>query len=139
MHRKISGGVCFANVRATFLFCIATCLLARSGVTQPGRHAPTVWPAAERQMRPWTRWWWMGNAVDAPNIQRLLRLYAGAGFGGVEITPIYGARGFEYRYIDFLSARWMEMLRLTVRTADALDMGVDMNTGTGWPFGGPQI
>ena len=31
------------------------------------------------------------------------------------------------------------MLDYTLRTADELGMGVDMNLGTGWPFGGPQI
>jgi len=31
------------------------------------------------------------------------------------------------------------MLAYTVRQADALDMGVDMTTGTGWCFGGPTV
>jgi hypothetical protein len=33
----------------------------------------------------------------------------------------------------------MDMLHYTIREADSLHMGVDMVTGTGWPFGGPQI
>ena len=31
------------------------------------------------------------------------------------------------------------MLNITVKKATSLGMGVDMNTGTGWPFGGPQV
>ncbi len=99
----------------------------------------TVWPEITSQTKPWTRWWWMGNAVSKPEIERQLILLADAGFGGVEITPIYGAKGYEDQYIDFLSDGWMEMLEYTIVKADSLGMGVDMNLGTGWPFGGPQI
>jgi hypothetical protein len=97
------------------------------------------WPVVEKQMKPWTRWWWMGNAVDEGNISKVLTQYQQAGIGGVEITPIYGAAGFEKRYIDFLSPKWLDMLNYTVQKSNALDMGVDMNTGTGWPFGGPLV
>ena len=31
------------------------------------------------------------------------------------------------------------MLEHTAREARRLDMGVDMATGTGWPFGGPEV
>lgn len=97
------------------------------------------WPVVEKQMKPWTRWWWMGSAVDEQNLNKVLTQYQGAGFGGVEITPIYGAVGFEKRYIDFLSPKWIDMLQYTVQKSNALGMGVDMNTGTGWPFGGPTV
>ncbi|MFO7935647.1 MAG: glycosyl hydrolase [Bacteroidales bacterium] len=99
----------------------------------------TFWPETTKESRPWTRWWWMGSAVDQENLSRLLEQYADAGFGGVEITPIYGVQGNGEQNIDFLSPQWMEMLTVTTEKAAALDMGVDMNQGTGWPFGGPQI
>jgi hypothetical protein len=97
------------------------------------------WPEEKKEHQPWTRWWWMGNAVDSQNIALLLETYADAGFGGVEITPIYGAVGYEDKYLKFLSPEWMEMLGFTVKSAGKHNMGVDMNMGTGWPFGGPQI
>src|SRR5450432_1372444 len=97
------------------------------------------WPALTKTTKPWTRWWWMGNAVDEKNLDKSLILYSKAGFGGMEITPIYGAIGFENRYINFLSPEWMHMLNFTIAKANSLGMGVDMNTGTGWPFGGPQV
>jgi hypothetical protein len=99
----------------------------------------TIWPKPTKEMHPWTRWWWMGNAVDNKNTDRLLNLYSQAGFGGVEVTPIYGAIGYENRYLQFLSPQWMSALDFTIQKAKTLNMGVDMNTGTGWPFGGPQI
>jgi len=90
-------------------------------------------------MKPWTRWWWMGNAVDKENISRRLEEFAEAGIGGVEITPIYGTKGFEDQFLRHLSKGWMEMLVHTLDEAERLGLGVDMILGTGWPYGGPQV
>ena len=100
---------------------------------------PFAWPPPTRECRPWTRWWWLGSAVDTTNLTRLLTEYHQAGIGGVEICPIYGAKGYEDRFIDFLSPRWVKMLEHTTREAARLSMGVDLTTGTGWPFGGPRV
>lgn len=89
--------------------------------------------------KPWTRWWWPGNAVDEAGLTRQLEQFAAAGLGGVEITPIYGARGAEANNVAYLSPRWMELLAHTGREAKRLGLGVDMATGTGWPFGGPWV
>ncbi len=97
------------------------------------------WPEIRREAKPWARWWWMGNAVDEHNVSQVIRDYADAGFGGMEIAPIYGAMDYEHKYIPFLSPRWMDIFRYTVDEADRLDMGIDLTTGTGWPFGGPQV
>jgi hypothetical protein len=120
-------------------------LLLSSGAAAEPVDAPAApagaiaWPSPTRTARPWTRWWWLGSAVDAPNIERLLVEYRDAGLGGVEICPIYGAKGYEKRFIDYLSPQWMEMLSVATRTAARLDMGVDLTTGTGWPMGGPWV
>jgi alpha-L-rhamnosidase len=100
---------------------------------------PAVWPAVTQQNRPWGYWWWMGSAVDQTNITRDLERYHAAGLGGVHIIPIYGARGFEDKFIQYLSPEWMRMLDHTVREAKRLGMGVDMTTGSGWCFGGPRV
>ena len=98
-----------------------------------------AWPAITREQRPWAYWWWMGSAVDKVNLKRELTRYRDAGYGGVHIIPIYGAKGWETNYIRYLSPRWMEMLDYTVREAKRLGLGVDMTTGTGWCFGGPNV
>lgn len=100
---------------------------------------PDVWPPITRQSRPWTYWWWMGSAVDRTNLVRELTRYREAGLGGVHIIPIYGAKGWEDRYIPYLSPAWLDLLDTTVREAERLDLGVDMTTGTGWCFGGPRV
>src|SRR5262245_18562411 len=91
------------------------------------------WPKITRDNKPWTRWWWLGSAVDKPNLTRELEDLQSHGFGGVEITPLYGAVGFESRYIDFLTPKWMAMLEFAGTEGKRLDLGIDMATGTGWP------
>jgi len=102
-------------------------------------NAQIKWPAITQQTKPWTRWWWEGSAVDKPNLTAAMQLYQQAGLGGMEITPIYGVKGAEDKFIDFLSPKWVEMFLYTLQEAKRLKLGIDMATGTGWPFGGPWV
>jgi hypothetical protein len=68
-----------------------------------------------------------------------MEAYRAAGIGGLEITPIYGVYGYEAQFADYLSPRFMALLAHALREAERLDLGIDMATGTGWPFGGPWI
>lgn len=97
------------------------------------------WPEIKSEARPGSRWWWMGSAVDKKNLSYNLNLYGTAGIGSLEITPIYGVKGNEQREIPFLSPQWMEMFKYTQTKAKKNGIEIDMNTGTGWPFGGPDI
>lgn len=101
--------------------------------------AQLSWPEVKQETKPWTRWWWQGSAVEKAELNRLLKMYHEAGLGGVEITPIYGVKGAEGKFLNFLSPQWVSMLQHTLDEAGKLKMGVDMATGTGWPFGGPWI
>lgn len=123
------------------LGCLVSLALSVSALlaTPPTPASLASWPEPTRESKPWIRWWWPGNAVDEPNLTRHLESFAAIGLGGVEITPIYGARGAESRYVDFLSPRWVQLVGHTGREAQRLGLGVDMATGTGWPFGGPWI
>ncbi len=101
--------------------------------------AQAQWPAQTQTTKPWTRWWWMGSAVDEKGLTNQLNALQNVGFGGVEVVPIYGAIGYEDKYIKYLSPQWMKMLDYTVQQAAARKMGVDISVGTGWPIGGPQV
>ncbi|MCP4314362.1 MAG: hypothetical protein GY790_24165 [Bacteroidetes bacterium] len=101
--------------------------------------AQSNWEKITRESKPWTRWWLMGSALSREDIRDHLIELKNAGIGGVEIVPIYGAKGYENLYVDFLSKEWMKLLEYMVNVAGNLDMGVDMTMGTGWPFGGPQV
>lgn len=104
-----------------------------------GAAGPLDWPVGSAETRPWSYWWWMASAVDPANITRELETFQRAGWGGVHIIPIYGAKGYEGRTIEYLSPKWMSMLDHTAREARRLGLNVDMTLGSGWCFGGPQI
>jgi hypothetical protein len=88
--------------------------------------------------KPGARWWWLGSAVDKENLRWNMEQYAAKGIGALEITPIYGVKGNQQNNIDFLSPKWMEMLRFVMDEGKRLGIEIDMNNGTGWPFGGPE-
>lgn len=98
-----------------------------------------AWQNTNNEAKPWTRWWWMGSAVDKHNIKNHLVQFQKAGLGGVEITPIYGVKGEEANFLEFWSPEYLEVLSYTIKTADSLGLGVDMVLGTGWPYGGKQV
>ena len=115
-----------------FTFFFALAVFAQETPVSP-------WPESTNINQPWARWWWMGSAVDKPNLKQSLIDFHNVGIGGVEITPIYGVKGEEKNFIDYLSPKWMEMLDYTIKTADSLHMQVDMVLGTGWPYGGAHV
>jgi hypothetical protein len=118
--------------------------IGAAGIGQPvpdasAQTSATAWPEITREAKPWTRWWWMGSAVDRPNLTRELETLAAAGFGGVEVTAIYGARGWEDAYVPYLSDQWIDLLLHAANEARRLDMGIDMPPGSGWRTGGPEV
>ncbi|HKJ78356.1 MAG TPA: glycosyl hydrolase [Prolixibacteraceae bacterium] len=102
-------------------------------------NAQPDWPEPTSESKPWTRWWWPGNAVDKENISQSLKEFHNAGIGGVEITPIYGVKGEEDRFIEYLSPEFSEILKYTIEEAHKLGMGVDLPPGSGWRCGGPFV
>ncbi|MBO6238134.1 MAG: glycosyl hydrolase family 2, partial [Bacteroidales bacterium] len=99
----------------------------------------TDWYTPTTENKPFVRWWWLGSAVDKEGLTYNLEEFAKAGIGGYEVTPIYGVQGNEANDIDYLSPKWMEMYKWLVSESARLGLECDLNNGTGWPFGGPQI
>ena len=92
-----------------------------------------------QEAKPYTRWWWLGSAVDSVGLDYNLKEFAKVGIGGVEITPIYGVQGNDANDIPYLSPRWMRMLKYVETRGAELGIETNMATGTGWPFGGPLV
>ncbi|HSY17110.1 MAG TPA: hypothetical protein VK815_02195, partial [Candidatus Acidoferrales bacterium] len=90
-----------------FLAALA-CAAVTIGINLTVRAAddPLAWPPIAAQQKPWAFNWWMGSAVDKTNLTKELQRYHDAGLGGIHIIPIYGAKGFEDKYIDYLSPHW---------------------------------
>ncbi|MBG0858791.1 MAG: glycoside hydrolase family 2 protein [Bacteroidales bacterium] len=97
------------------------------------------WPQVTRLNKPWTRWWWPGSIVTPRDITANMEKYVEAGLGGMEIAVIYGVKGLEDRFINYLSPKWMDMFTHTLKEAERLDMGIDLANASGWPFGGPWV
>lgn len=99
----------------------------------------TDWYAETTVNKPFVRWWWHGSAVDPEGLTFNLEEFARQGMGGFEITPIYGVQGNETNDITYLSDKWMNMLRHVTDESRRLGLQPEMNNGTGWPFGGPEV
>lgn len=119
---------------------ICACILLMSGVTSFSQAVvEPQWAPVTRESKPWARWWWEGSAVRPSDLSASLESFSKANIGGLEITPIYGVKGYEDRFIDFLSPKWMEMLQYTLQEAKKRDVGIDLANASGWPFGGPWV
>lgn len=101
--------------------------------------AQPSWKPITKQTKPWSRWWWQGNAVNPKDLTFNLEAYQKVGLGGLEITPIYGAKGSEAQFIDFLSPKWVEMFTHTLNESKRLGLGIDLANASGWPFGGRWV
>jgi len=123
-------------MKAKLLFI--SILLTQCLITFPQK-AELSWPEVTRVNRPWTRWWWPGNIVSPEDITANMEKYRAAGLGGMEITAIYGVRGQEDKFIEYLSPEWMNMFTHTLREAERLDLGIDLANASGWPFGGSWV
>ena len=97
------------------------------------------WPEITSENKAWTRWWWPASAVGKSDIDTMLRQYDEAFLGGMEVTTIYGAKGYEDQFLDYLSPEWMELFEYTLKEAGRRDMGIDLANASGWPFGGPWV
>lgn len=126
-------------MRFIYLIVFATIVGLCSCSDKTSIKTELVFPKTEQTAKPWTRWWWHGSSVTKEGIRAELEALQKAGIGGVELTPIYGMKGDEANFIDFLSPKWVQMFEYTLQEANRLGLGVDMATGTGWPFGGPWI
>jgi len=125
--------------RVVFILMFAACLILTGISCTSDSNEAGIPIEIPGEAKPWAYWWWMGNSVSPDGITANLEKYSSAGFGGLHIIPIYGEKGDESNFIEFLSPRWMEMLKHTVVEAERLGLGIDMTCGTGWPFGGPNI
>ena len=127
---------CFLSALLTgFCFLLSpVTICAQSWNCTPSLNIPV-----SQQAKPYTRWWWLGSAVDSAGLDANLTAFAKVGIGGVEITPIYGVKGNDANDIPYLSPRWMRMLKYVETRGAELGIETNMATGTGWPFGGPLV
>ena len=100
--------------------------------------AEPSWPEPTRDMKPWAYNWWMGSAVDEAGLRKQVETMAAAGMGGMHVIPIYSVKD-SANDKALHTPEWMEAFKLAVKLAGEKNLGVDLTTGSGWCFGGPQL
>jgi hypothetical protein len=125
--------------RFGYLFILLTVVVTFLSCNVINKGQEDLWPEVNNITKPWTRWWWHGSAVAKDDLKSNMEELSKAGFGGVEVTAIYGVKGYEDKDIKFLTPRWMDMLEHTLNIGKELGLGVDVANASGWPFGGPWI
>ena len=125
---------CLLLMAISLLLC--RCEPQHGGLGMEQMYAEFRQPSAE--YRPFVRWWWNGDKVEADELVRELRLLKKAGIGGVEINPIAFPTycdSLGKSSIQWLSPEWIDMLKVCFDEADSLGMTCDLLVGSGWPFG----
>jgi hypothetical protein len=101
--------------------------------------AQLSWPEITNRNKPWTRMWWPGSIATQADITWALEKYKDAGLGGIEVTSIYGVKGQEEKFNNYLSPKWMELFTHILKENERLGLGTDLANASGWPFGGPWV
>jgi len=96
-----------------------------------------------KQYRPWTVWWWFGNATPTSDLVHELEEMDRNGIGGVEINPVYTLDGADPKLglgpVEMYSPQWQAKFNAVAEAAQRLGMKVALRGGSGWPYGGPWI
>ncbi len=121
------------------LAILVTLISIFSCTTKQQSNFKAEWPSVSNVTHPWTRWWWHGSAVTKKDLNANMEELKKAGFGGVEVTAIYGTKGYEKKDISFFSPEWMKIFKYTLEEGQKLGLEVDLNNASGWPFGGPWV
>ncbi len=128
------------------LLLAASSLLCTTGEAKSDRLSAKALYEQFRQpdarYRPFVRWWWNGDRVEAEELVRELHLLKEAGIGGVEINPIsfpYGAEAMDTKALKWLSGEWIDMLKVVFDEAEKIGLRCDLLIGSGWPFGAESL
>jgi len=95
--------------------------------------------------RPWVRWWWPGNDVDPPELQREIDVLADNFFGGAEIQALDAAldpnadESELARRHSVDTPSFFNNLKTAFTRAKARGLTIDLTLGSGWPPGGSQV
>jgi len=145
-RRKFISQSIFLSAASTIAgkYSISSETTIPSTLSQPDPDLYTLFKNPPHYYRPFVRWWWNGNKVEAKELVRELRILKDAGIGGVEINPVEFPTRFEgddmgKPSLEWLSNEWIDMLKTVFDEAKTLGMTCDLIVGSGWPFGAEYL
>ena len=145
-RRKFISQSIFLSAASTIAgkYSISSETTIPSTLSQPDPDLYTLFKNPSHYYRPFVRWWWNGNKVEAKELVRELRILKDAGIGGVEINPVEFPTRFEgddmgKPSLEWLSNEWIDMLKTVFDEAKTLGMTCDLIVGSGWPFGAEYL
>jgi len=126
-----------ATVVAASLGLLAESVEAR----QSGPTLEQVFADPPIAARPHVRWWWPGNAVADPELEREIALFREVGFGGAEIQAFNTGvpnltRGEVAAINTYASPEFFAHVRTSAAAARAQGLTIDYTLGSSWPSGG---
>ena len=101
--------------------------------------AAISFPEPSPETRPWGICHLLGSAAETGELSREMRRWSEGGLGGVRVVPIYGANGYEDKYVEFMSPRFVSILKDFNRLSRENGMKFDLSFGAGWCFGGKSV
>ncbi|MEZ5001351.1 MAG: glycosyl hydrolase, partial [Bacteroidales bacterium] len=144
-RRFINLGAAIGGGSLVMRYIPASALTTAAGLSDPGNDPLyTLFDNPGTEYRPFVRWWWNGDKVEAEELVRELNLLKDAGIGGVEINPISFPSREEgddlgIASLEWLSDDWISMLQVVFDEAKRLGMQCDLIVGSGWPFGSESL
>ena len=135
------GGAKLTQIKITTMYkkIFYLIILISQALSAQQTQTQLSWPEVTRENKPWTRWWWPGSIVNEKDMTAALQKYSKAGLGGLELTVLYGVKGQEDKFINYLSPEWVKIFSYTLNEAKRLNIGVDLSNSSSWPFGGPWV
>lgn len=130
-------------IRSVLVALLPWLLCGPSGIASGQQLSASLFQDPPKQYRPWTVWWWFGNATPTAELVHQLAEMDRNGIGGVEINPIYALDGADPKLglgpVDMYSPEWRAKFTTVAKAAERLGMRVVLRGGSGWPYGGPWI
>ncbi len=92
-----------------------------------------------QEFGPMARWWWAGNDVTKPELQREINVFADNAFAGVEIQTLYlGVPLTDQsrpKVMSWDTPTYYENVKAVMEEARKRELIIDMTNGSGWPAG----
>ncbi|MEA5460940.1 glycosyl hydrolase [Arcicella sp. LKC2W] len=100
---------------------------------------PTTFKKPSQNFGPMARWWWSGNDVNVPELQREINLFADNAFAGVEIQTLKLGMPITPENRDKIfswdTPLYYENVKSVMEEARKRGLIIDMTNGSGWPAG----